>query len=97
MSHAEQIKKLQEEINALRAADERFAAMPEEQKLATNLHSMLCRWNHTDGCSWEYEKDWLGYAHGVYLAKAQMIMHFCNTNSLSTDKAIDLVKIIQAI
>lgn len=24
---------------------------------ATEFHNLMCRWNHTDGCSWYYEQD----------------------------------------
>jgi hypothetical protein len=30
---------------------------PDVIELAELLHKRLCHWNHTDGCSWEYE-DW---------------------------------------
>lgn len=31
----------------------------QEKELATKLHSILCHWNHIDGCGWYYfsEKD----------------------------------------
>jgi hypothetical protein len=34
-------------------------------ELATALHNVQCRWNHTDGCSWYYEEDeWKKPGHG---------------------------------
>lgn len=29
---------------------------PDDIRLAEILHKKLCHWNHTDGCSWLYEK-----------------------------------------
>lgn len=51
-----------------------------EQLLAIDLHSALCRWNHTDGCSWEYEiggstdHQWDRYAHAEYQKKAEALL-----------------------
>jgi hypothetical protein len=35
--------------------------MDEIQKLAEIMHEKMCRWNHTDGCDWYYDK-WTGFA-----------------------------------
>ena len=45
------------------------------QELAEELHTLLCHWDHTEGCSWYYETsgkatNWTGYAHKTYFAKA---------------------------
>lgn len=45
------------------------------QQLAEALHTLKCRWNHTDGCSWEYEykgkaADWMRDVHKQYFMKA---------------------------
>ena len=39
-----------------------------------SLHAMLCHWNHTDGCSWDYE-DWdkPGHARMWYLELAETL------------------------
>lgn len=62
------------ELEAVRAEQMKRAAMSEDQRLAVELHEFLCHWNHTDGCSWGYEKDWTGYAHKQYLEKAQTVL-----------------------
>ena len=65
----EQIKQHEQGLKDLQAQlVEAKLASPDHQ-LATELHSMLCTWNHTDGCGWFYEftgkKDnWQGHAHG---------------------------------
>lgn len=66
-----EIDALDEELKSIRAEMAKRAAMPEDQRLAIELHEFLCHWNHTDGCSWGYEKEWTGYAHAQYLEKAQ--------------------------
>lgn len=53
-------------------------ALPVEQRrLATFLHEELCHENHTDGCSWFYEK-WnglpLGLARDYYVSMAQRML-----------------------
>ncbi len=36
----------------------KIPTLTKDQKLATKLHEMFCHSNHTDGCSWCYEKVW---------------------------------------
>ena len=31
-------------------------AKPQDERIATLIHSETCNHNHTDGCGWEYEK-----------------------------------------
>lgn len=100
MSNAEKIKKLQEEIDSLQAIDNAFNAMPSEQQLAVQLHTLLCHYNHTDGCSWDYENsggriDWKGHAHGRYLEKALLVQTFCNKVGIKANDAVELMKLMQ--
>ncbi len=51
----------------------------DEKWLAERLHGSQCNWNHTDGCSWDYEihnevVDWSRYAHLQYLNKARAVL-----------------------
>ncbi len=100
--NAEKIAKLRKEADELEAADRAFQALPDEYKLAITLHGMLCRWNHTDGCGWFYEivkgvDNWNGSAHEPYLTKARHVIAFCNRNrnSITTDDAINLLKLVK--
>lgn len=100
MSNASKIKELEKQIAALRTEDERLAAMLPEQRLAISLHSLLCHYNHIDGCSWEYEgskniPEWTGHAHSRYLTKAITINSFCNRVGITTDNAIELLKLMR--
>ncbi len=67
------------------------------QNLAEELHTMLCHWNHTDGCGWYYEirkevTDWTGYAHKDYFAKAVALTRL-NPNM----KVEDLTNVVATI
>lgn len=46
------------------------------EDLAEIMHSKLCRWNHTDGCTWLYEEDGapMDTAHQVWLVKARNVV-----------------------
>lgn len=65
-----------------------------DQQVATELHGLLCTWNHTDGCGWFYEfkdkKDnWSGSAHNNYLMRAQKLIHHCGGNVDVVRKMLD--------
>lgn len=71
------------------------AVDPEIANLADALHSLLCHWNHTDGCSWGYEVhngviDWTGYAHRSYLEKAEEIVQHAPVETI-----IQVVRLIR--
>lgn len=65
----------QEQLERIESAE---GATDSEQKLAEELHEVLCRWNHTDGCGWHYEikdgvADWSRYDHANYLKRAKAL------------------------
>ncbi len=73
---------------------------PDDYRLARELHALLCRWNHTDGCGWFYEfKDkqdvWTGHAHAEYLGKARKLMHRCKEKSIGYQFAIEVYKMVK--
>ena len=73
-----------------------------DHQLAEELHGMLCTVNHTDGCSWFYEvkdgeDDWTGYSHGMYLKKAQKLIHECKQKGVTVEQAIELHKLLKGI
>ena len=76
---AEKQARLKEELALLEAEEERLLSLSDDARLAEELHSMQCSWNHTDGCSWHYEiskgvADWKAYAHTRWLHKAREVM-----------------------
>ena len=95
----EQIKKHKQELADLEKSLVKAKLESPDHQLAKELHSMLCRWNHTDGCSWFYEMknnkdDWNGSAHGTYLKKAQKLIHKCEQEDISIDSAIAIYKMV---
>lgn len=65
------------------AAEEKIMAelqniTEEEKRLAEVLHNIMCHWNHTDGCGWEYDT-WdsvltLNSARATYLIRARKVL-----------------------
>lgn len=76
----DEIAETEEKLKKLYAQRTAHEKLTPTQRLAGRLHSLLCHWNHTDGCSWEYEKDsnnidkWDGNDHRPYFAKAESIL-----------------------
>lgn len=68
--------------------------MTREQKLATVLHALRCRWNHTDGCGWYYDKGgWTDSSRIKYLkcAESEVYRH----TDVQLDFYLSLVEHIQ--
>ena len=67
----EKIAEAEKELKALREEQK----LPNNIKLATALHEIMCHYNHTDGCGWYYE-NWnvMGYIRMEYLKKANTIL-----------------------
>ena len=98
----EQIKKHQQELIDLETKLVEAKKESPDHQLATELHSMLCTWNHTDGCGWFYEfknkkDDWTGHAHGEYLKKAQKLIHKCEHDGVPVESALSMFKLIKGI
>lgn len=62
---------------------DRFAAIADnapddfdfqEEILAEELHALLCRYNHTDQCAWDYEPGWDQYTHQRYVNLADQLI-----------------------
>ena len=88
-----QIRKAKAELNKL-------ATIPEDERLADSLHSMLCSWDHTVDCGWYYEftnktPDWNGNEHGRYLTKARLLIGKCKEHGISTSDALSIFKLVK--
>lgn len=79
----------EEELERLKQAYQVQEAQPADQKLAILLHSKLCRGNHTDGCSWNYETSWNDFAKATYLAKAKSILA-----QVTYDMAVKIINLL---
>ena len=98
----EKIKQHQSELAKLTEQLEKAKLESPDQQLAKELHSMLCTWNHTDGCGWYYEfknkqDDWTARAHGEYLAKARKLMTTCEQEGCKVETALSFYKLIKGI
>lgn len=85
------------ELAALEEEEERLLALSDDARLAEELHTLQCRWNHTDGCGWFYEfnngvPNWQGWAHEQYLNKAREVMKVLP--DLSVD---EILRVVQAV
>lgn len=77
------------------ARDEMNSLTP-THKLAIVLHDRLCRWNHTDGCSWMYAihngvHDWGEHAHQAYHHKAIMVMQRLGKGVITQENVSDFL------
>ena len=56
MGSIEELKKqIAEYEHKLEQANRQLILLNESTGLATKLHDLLCKFNHTDGCGWFYE------------------------------------------
>lgn len=106
MDKQKRLDKLQLEVEALKVEIEQekkaTAELTLEQKLAITLHGSLCRWNHTDGCGWEYAirdgvHDWSDWGHGQYLAKAHRLMSFCKRKGIDPELAVEIYSQVEKL
>jgi hypothetical protein len=98
----EQISSHEQELVRLKLELEAAKLESPDHQLAKELHGMLCTWNHTDGCGWYYEfkdkqDDWNGHAHGQYLTRARMLIHKCEQEGTTVEKALAMYKLIKGI
>ena len=79
MDNSKKIKELQEQIFKLEKEQALFETEHPEYILAEMIHSKMCRWNHVDGCSWDYESwEKIGDSRQRYLDKATHVLSKTN-------------------
>jgi hypothetical protein len=98
----QKILEKENEIALLKEQLKHEQALSDDEKLAIQLHGMLCTWNHVDGCSWEYEiknntHDWNGHAHCEYLKKAVKLKNKMHKDGLSVSDGIRIFKIVKSL
>jgi len=93
-----ELEKLRQETAKLEILEQKqlkeFQKNTPAMNIAEALHGLLCRSNHTDGCSWEYEygaDKWSRSCHVDYLRKAEMILKSKNLE----DDIIRVIGILQ--
>jgi hypothetical protein len=75
----DQIKEAEIALEKLKKEKAILDRLTPAQRLAILLHDETCRSNHTDGCSWDYERcgnvhDWNKSAHLMYHGQAQKLL-----------------------
>lgn len=75
MDNSKKIAELENQLGILKKEQAEFDALPEVNRLAEIIHKKTCRFNHTDGCGWEYES-WskVGTTRLSYVKKAEAIL-----------------------
>lgn len=75
-----------------------------EERLAVDIHSALCHYNHADGCAWDYEirnglHDWSKYAHSLWLRRARLALAVVDKYAeLNVEDSVTLVsKVVKAV
>ena len=97
---AAEIARRKQELAELEQKLEEAKTEPDDIRLARELHGLLCKWNHMDGCGWFYEsknkkEDWTGHEHDLYLGKARVLIHQCKDKNISTQFAIEIFKMLK--
>jgi hypothetical protein len=92
MSLRSEINAKRAELAELEARLTTYESLPPEYQVAERLHSLLCHWNHTDGCSWEYQT-WQnpGDARMRYVEKAEGVLAFIKTHNIKLETFFDLL------
>jgi len=90
----EEINKRLQELNVI----EKEINIP-LQKLAIELHSIHCRWNHTDGCGWFYEicdgsHTWTSASHLGYYKDAEKLAKTFEENNINLEGATNVLRIM---
>lgn len=86
-----EIAEKSEQLAAARLHVERLKAN-DPQAIAEALHSSECHWNHTDGCSWFYEK-WDGPHNTTrmeWFAKAQTLIEWAHEHGIEVSLAVEI-------
>ena len=88
----QQISKLETELAVARKYEQQLES-GSPTAIAELLHSKQCRWNHIDGCGWEYE-NWEnpGHARQEYREKAVSLLAKAKAEGIDPPQ---LIRIIQ--
>lgn len=98
----DRISQLEADLNKARDELDRAQKQDPIYLLAEQLHDRLCKFNHTDGCSWFYEvkgsePNWAAWAHDKYLAHAHRLTRFCEAHKITVEKALDIHNVVDRL
>jgi hypothetical protein len=91
-----EIEETEKRLKALKKQKEDFETAPVKE-LAIALHKKMCRYNHTDGCGWEYEvrnnvHDWTGSSHRTWLDQAIRIQQIADKHCVPVEVVTEIIK-----
>ena len=97
---AELEKLIKEEKEAAEKAQAEIDNNDPLKQLAIRLHGILCKHNHTDGCSWYYEvknerHNWIGHEHQSWLKKAREVSTKLEEVGITEEQAFEVIKILK--
>jgi hypothetical protein len=72
------------------------------REIAGLFHSMMCPYNHTDGCGWGYEEDtggdrWRLSSHAEWLRKTEVAFCKKGSNRHMTEAKDDAIKFVNLL
>lgn len=90
-----EVAKIEKELNILEALKPR-------ERIAIGLHDILCRHNHTDGCSWYHEvkedvHDWTRSEHEDWLKKGVRLEDYIIDHDITEDELFEIVNLTNAL
>jgi hypothetical protein len=86
----DKLAELNKELTKVQAELDTFNALPENERLATELHNKQCRFDIFGyNCYWPFEQDWTGADHQKFLEKATQLLKVTDY-----DTAIKTIEII---
>lgn len=93
-----QQRRIAERLDKLDREERYRETLTPEQRLADDLHTALCRSNHSDGCPWGYElpgatgEEWTRSEHNRWLTHARALIEL-----LGFEKAAAVVPMLKEI
>lgn len=92
-----QRRRLEDEMLDVQKRISAYKSLNSVELLAIDLHDMLCRHNHADGCGWHYEiyegeHNWDKSEHVLWKTKAQKALDIQNG---SADKVWEMAAILR--
>jgi len=71
--------------------------MPARERIAINLHEMMCKHNHTDGCDFHYGvtdgvHEWVkNHGHKKWLKKGVRLSDFLDDTGITEEQLYEIV------
>lgn len=96
-----EIREAEAKVTDLKLRKTRLMQQSPYERVASKLHSMFCRHDHTEGCGWFYEinkevDDWTRGTHEDYLKKAHRLCSQAqNSANLNANQVLGFLDTIE--